>query len=268
MPIGEKILIRDFNSDIGGGGTNTAVAFSRLGLKSGYLGVVGRDKNGDAVLDCLRNERVKFLGERKGVNDVSVVIDSIKNNRTVLTFKSVNNKLNSYPKFKTKWLYFSSMLGNSLKTQVRLAKEMISDGRVKLAINPRSYLIKRNLGSLKKLLKMSTILVLNREEARLLVKNGDLLTGLRELGPEIVCVTNQDKLIWCYDGTIRYNLQPHKIKIVERTGAGDAFASGLVAGIIKGLSVREGLVVGLKNSESVLRYFGAKNNLLRWKDVR
>ena len=36
-PAGTKLIIKDLNFTIGGGGTNTAVAFSRLGFKVGYL---------------------------------------------------------------------------------------------------------------------------------------------------------------------------------------------------------------------------------------
>ena len=268
MPAGAKILINDFNSDVGGGGTNTAVAFSRLGLKTGYLGVIGEDRNGDMVLECLRKEKVKFLGKRKGINGVSVIIDSKKLDRTVLTYKAANNNLSSYPKIKTKWMYFSAMLGKSLETQVKLAKELTSKGLVKIAFNPSSYLIEKKPKSLRVLLKLSTILVLNKEEGRMLVKKGDLLEGLRRLGPQIVVVTNKDKEIEAYDGRLKYKLKPHKVKVVERRGAGDAFASTFVAGIIKNETIETSLKMALKNSESVLKYFGAKNNLLRWKDVK
>jgi ribokinase len=268
MPIGEKILVKDFRIDVGGGGTNSAVAFSRLRLKTGYLGVVGKDRNGDAVIDCLKKEKVKFLGKVEGVNGASIVIDSKKHNRTVLTHKATNDNLASYPKFKTKWLYFSSMLGKSLKTQVKLARELVSRDLIKIAYNPSSYLIRKKSKSLKVLLKLSTVLILNKEEGRLLVKKGDLLKGLRKLGPEIVVVTDKDKSIQCYDGNVVYKLKPHKIRVMERTGAGDAFAASFVAGLIKNESIEDCLRIALKNSESVLKHFGAKNKLLRWKDVK
>ncbi len=268
LPVGEKILIQDFRTDVGGGGTNTAVAFSRLGLRTAYLGVIGKDLNGDFVLNCLKKEKIKFLGKRDGVNGISVVVDSNVHNRTVLTHKAANDDLDSYPRFKTKWLYFSSMLGKSLNTQVRLARELISKDLVKIAFNPSSYLIRKKPKSLRTLLKLSTVLVLNKEEGEMLVKKGDLLEGLRKLGPEIIVVTDKNRPIQCFDGRVKYKLKPHKIKVIERTGAGDAFASSFVAGLIKGQSIEKCLKIGLKNSESVLRRFGAKNKLLRWADVK
>jgi len=71
------------------------------------------------------------------------------------------------------------------------------------------------------------------------------------------------------DGTKKYSIIPHKnIKVVERTGAGDAFASGFVAGMILGRNMQKCLELGLKESESVLGHFGAKNNLLKIKMLR
>ena len=50
-PIGGKLLIKELKFDIGGGGTNTAVAFSRLGLKTGCICNVGDDENGERVIN-------------------------------------------------------------------------------------------------------------------------------------------------------------------------------------------------------------------------
>ena len=156
----------------------------------------------------------------------------------------------------------------SLETQVKLAKILVKKG-TKLAFNPSLYLIKEI--NLKPLLALTTILILNKEEAELLCKKNSLnekkpLTSLAKLGPKIIVITNKDKLISCYGKKQKYFLKPHnKIKIVERTGAGDAFASGFVAGQIVGKSIKESLNLGLKESEAVLGHFGAKNNLIRMK---
>ena len=55
-PIGSKILIEDLKFDIGGGGTNTAVAFSRFGLKTGCICKIGNDEKGQDILKLLKKE--------------------------------------------------------------------------------------------------------------------------------------------------------------------------------------------------------------------
>ena len=151
----------------------------------------------------------------------------------------------------------------SFETQKKLAFILKKKG-VKIAFNPSSYLIKHeNLGSL---LKICDILVLNKEEAQMLTRSKtNLLENLIKLGPKIAVITDKDKMITCYDGHNRYFLIPNKIKVVERTGAGDAFASGFVAGQMAGKSIKNSLRLGLAESENVIKYFGAKNRLLRMR---
>ena len=255
---GSKILVDDLRFDVGGGATNSAVAFARLGLKTGCVCKVGDDNNGEDVLRMLKDEGVKFLGKRvKGRTGYSVILDSKGGARTILTYKGPGNSvsLRDVGKFNAKWLYFSSVLGDSFRTQVRLARRVKRKGG-KLAFNPSEYLIRAL--DISELLKMSDIVVLNKEEFELVVKKygAGFCSG-------VVVVTDKNERIVCYADGKEYFLKPHKVRVVERTGAGDAFASGFVGGVIVGLSIEKCLKLGLAEGESVLRYFGAKNNLIR-----
>lgn len=267
---GSKILLKNLRFDIGGGGTNTAVAFSRLGLKTGYVGKIGDDGDGKAILACLKKEGVSFLGkiDKGAVSGHSIILDSRQHERTVLAYKGINDHLNArdVKDFKTKWIYFSSMLGESYKTQKKIVEKFCGKG-VKIAFNPSEYLIKQL--DLTPILKHCEVLVLNKEEAELLAEKyhikGNTLEAIHFIGPRIVVVTDKDKMIYAYDGKKKYSLKPHRVKVVERTGAGDAFASGFVAGLIAGYDIEKALKLGLEEGESVLRHFGAKNDLIKRK---
>lgn len=275
-PVGAKILINDLNFNIGGGGTNTAVAFSRFGLKTGCICKVGNDENGSKILSLLKEEKVDFLGkiDKNGMSGYSVILDSKGGERTILTYKGVNNDIAikdirgiSSGEICTKWLYYTALLEKSFFSQKKLAFIMNKKG-VKIAFNPSLYIIdKENISSL---LKICEVLILNKEEAIALFKRygckGGVLEGLHSLGPRIIVVTNKDKETLCYDGNRKYSIMPHKnIKVIERTGAGDAFASGFIAGRIVGFDTQKCLELGLQESESVITFKGAKNKLLKMK---
>ncbi len=271
-PVGSKILLKGMRFDIGGGGTNTAVAFSRFGLKTGYVGKLDSGFGGGRILEMLKREKVEFLGkiekDAKIIGGYSAILDSKEDDRTILTYKGVNNdvKLSDVKKFKAKWIYLATTLGETFKTQEKIVKIFKKKG-AKIAFNTTEYQIKEL--NLKLLLKLCDILILNHEEAQMLVRKRiegrKLLEALRDLGPRIVVVTNKDKKTFAFDGEEIHSIIPHKIKVVERTGAGDAFASGFVAGQIAGKTIQESLKLGLEESEAVIRYFGAKNNLIRRK---
>lgn len=263
---GSKLLMEDLYFDIGGGGTNTAVAFSRLGLKTGYIGKVGNDANAEKILDILKREKVVFLGRKveEKTSGYSVILRSRENNRSIITYKGINDEIsyNDIRKFETDWLYCSSMMGKSFKAQIELVRKLKRKG-TKIAFNPSEYLIKRM--NLKPLLKLTNVLILNKEEAELLSKEKDKLKGLSEMGPKIVVITDDKNPVYCYDGFKIYSITPPKEKIVDKTGAGDAFAAGFVAGLIKNKPIEFCLNLGVREATSVLGKLGAKNNLLRMK---
>lgn len=272
-PLGAKLRINNVDIFTGGGGCNTAVAFARIGLKTGFLGNLGNDYNGKLVLDELKKEKVKFLGTiSKDKTDFSMILDSKGRDRTVLTYKDASGKLN-YNKirknYNTKWYYFSSVFGDSLDTMKKLAKH--AKNKVNIGFNASTYLAEQGVSKIKEILNATTILVLNKEEAELLIGKGsieNMLVKIRKTGPRIVCITDGKHGSYTFDGKMMYSQKPHSnIKVVEKTGAGDAYAATLVAGLIKRKSIEESMQLALTNAESVIRHKGAKNILLSWNKL-
>ena len=124
--------------------------------------------------------------------------------------------------------------------------------------------------NLKKIIKNTDILIFNKEEAQLLVgKNSlnGLFKKIYRLGPSVVVITDGKKAVHAYDGKIKYTIKPHNIKIKETTGAGDAFASAFLAGMIKKKNIEFALKLGLANAESIITHIGTKNKLLRYNEA-
>ncbi|MBT3406194.1 carbohydrate kinase family protein [Candidatus Woesearchaeota archaeon] len=273
-PSGSKVLIKDLQFMTGGGGTNTAVCFSKLGLKTAYLGNIGKDENGTRVINQLKKEKIKFIGTiSNDLTNYSVILDSIEHDRTILAYKEASQKLKfskiNKSKLKAKWFYSSALMGNAFKTEEQLAS-YASKNKIKFALNPSSYQAKKGKKFLAKLLSNTNLLVLNREEAGLVLgiaKNTKielLLKGLYNLGPEIVIITEGKKGAYCFDGKYKYYAKPKVAKVLETTGAGDAFASTFLTALIKKKDIEFALKVATVNAQSVTKQYGAKNGLLSW----
>ena len=192
----------------------------------------------------------------------------LEHDRTILTYKGMADELKSgdikWKSLNTKWFYFSSLLGNSFETMKKLAA-FAGKNKIKYAFNPSTYLAKKGMRYLMPIIAGCSLLVMNREEAELLAGKGSISQMLKKLQQhsKIAIITDGEKGAYAYNGIEKYTVIPRKINVAETTGAGDAFASGVTAGIIKGKSFEDSLRLGQFNAESVLGAIGAKNDLLK-----
>ena len=119
------------------------------------------------------------------------------------------------------------------------------------------------------ILKVAEVLFVNRTEAQTLVGKEPnikkLLTKLHKQGPKIVVITEGPKGSYASDGKHIYFLDIFPAPLVERTGAGDAFATGFISALANGESVKDAMRWGTISSASVIQYIGAREGLLTKK---
>ena len=274
FPSGSKILIDELEFTTGGGGTNTAVALSRLGHKVAFVGKLGEGTNSQFIHKALNKEKIDLLcAHGHGHTGYSVILDTLEHDRTILTHKGINDELRydevPQKRLKTKWFYFSAMLEESFHTLEKLA-EFAQQHKIKVAFNPSTYLAEKGSNHLNHILSRTELLVLNKEEACLLAgKNEieDLLFKLRSLGPKIVVITDGKKDLYVIDDNYIYKTFPPPVKIIDATGAGDAFASSFLSGILRKNDIEFAIKLGIVNAQSVVSHYGAKNILLSYKEA-
>lgn len=274
FPSGSKILIDELEFTTGGGGTNAAVALSRLGHKVAFLGKLGHGTNSDFIHKNLKKEKIDLLcAHSKGLAGYSIILDTLEHDRTILTYKGVNDELRKedipYKKLKTKWFYFSAMLEESFRTLEILA-EFAQQHKIKIVFNPSTYLAEKGSHYLKHLISRTELLVLNKEEAHLLAGSDSiegLLFKLKGLGPKIVVVTDGKHDLYVINEEHIYSARPPFIKVIDATGAGDAFAASFLCGLIRKNNIEFAIKLGIANALSVVAHYGAKNILLNFKEA-
>jgi len=274
FPSGSKILIDDLEFTTGGGGTNTAVALSRLGHKVAFIGKLGQGTNSDFIHKDLAKEKIDLLcAHGKGNAGYSVILETLEHDRTILTHKGINDELKAddipFRKLKAKWLYFGAMMGESFSTLEKIA-EFAQKNKIKIAFNPSTYLAEKGKSHLKKILDRTELLVLNKEEASLLVGNDsiqNLLLRLRELGPKIAVITDGQNELFVADDNCIYSAVPPQSKRIDTTGAGDAFAASFLSGLIRNKGIVFAIKLGIINAQSVISHYGAKNILLTYREA-
>ena len=271
LEIGSKYDIDKLDFFIGGGGTNSAVTFARSGHEAIYVGNLGHDPAGEAVLKKLDEEGIdtSYISyPPRGKTGCSIILlDSRSGERTVLTFRGAsarfdNLNANDLELIQPDWLYVTTLRGdmgtllNFFETAKSLGtKIMFNPGVLELA-NPKQVL---------GLLSDVDILLLNKREAASLVGGSLLDELLNKLKNYVRTVIITDGAMGgiATDGDKTYRFGIYEdTKIKDTTGAGDAFGSGFLASLASGDSFRTALIFASANSTSVVQHRGAKSGLL------
>lgn len=268
--LGAKLELDGITFSTGGGATNAAVTFARAGFDAAFLGKVADDLAGAEIVKRLKAEGVKtsqVACELDGVSGYSTLLLAPRGERTILVYRGVSEELDwrdfDLEKLHIDWLYISSLAGN-LELLERVVK-WAGETQVKIAIDPGSRELE-HADLLKKLVPGFTILKGNREEIGKLYKGKTVKEILRQAARDCpyVVVTDGAKGSYLTDGQKIYKAGLYKdVKVVDRTGAGDAFGSGLVAKLAAGKSIEEALTFASANSTSVVQYVGAKRGILK-----
>jgi ribokinase len=262
-----------------GNAANAAVAFTRLGLKTGFVTNVGGDSEGRDTITTLHERHVdtRFVRINPGKKTNYHYVLWYKDERTILIKHEEYDY--DWPHLRKheipRWVYFSSISKGALEMHDELADWLEDHPDVHLALQPGTFQMEMGAKRLHKLYKNCSILVLNREEA-VTVGGGnhedvnDLFDKLHDLGPQVVVITDGPKGAYASDGQQRLKmpLYPDPGPPVDRTGAGDAFASTFVAAAARGLSLEEALMWAPINSMNVVQKVGAQAGLLNEQELK
>jgi ribokinase len=258
-----------------GNSANAAVSAARLGLQSALVADVGDDLNGKEMIDTLsaNNVRTTFVKTNKGMVSNYHYVLWYDVERTILVKHEKYPYNFPEPTTAPRWIYLSSLGENSLPYHAQIVAYLKKNPGVQLAFQPGTFQMKMGVEALKDIYAHTTIFFCNREEAQRILKTTDndiknLLKGVMALGPKTVIITDGIKGAYAYDGSDAWFMPIYPQEPMERTGAGDAFASTLTAALILGKSLQEALTWGPANSASVVQKVGAQEGLLTGKELQ
>lgn len=264
---GESI-IEDEHESPGGSAANTIYALARWGVKTGFIGAVGDDNEGQMILQefesvGVETHRIRVIkGQRTG--RVIGIVD-IKGRRSLYVQPGANLALRlteddfAYVA-KAQWVHISSLIGTEVFEGVRtLILSLPHD--VSVCFAPGAIYSRLGLKALESILKRTNILFLARDELATLMgtENLDAATQrLWELGVETIVVTLGESGSWVGSKGKGQFAPSHQAHVVDTTGAGDAFAAGFLWGVLNGRPMPECQRLGTIAAAFCLREMGAR----------
>jgi ribokinase len=256
---------------------NAAVSMSRLGLSTQLMAWIGDDQPGKEALEHLAEENVGTtqMITQAGVKTSYWYVLWYQSDRTML----VKSEPYSYewvdPIEEPEWIYLSYIGEDSWPLHEKLVSYLEAHPNVKLVFQPGTFHFKWGVEKLSELYKHSYLVVMNREEAMDITGKShesirDLANGLHDLGPHVVVITDGPNGSYAsYDfKLVTIPNYPDPVPPLDRTGAGDAFASTIVSALALGESMDTALTWAPVNSASVVQKLGAQAGLLRIDELK
>ena len=269
--VGSKVDIDKLRYEVGGGGVNSAISFSRHGHEAILMANIGRDSAGEAILaacdrEGVDNSYVEYR-ERKTTGTSVILLDSRGGERTILTYRGASAVFDNFDEndlelVQPDWMYVTTLRGDfeTLKRFFKKANEM----GIKIMFNPGSKELEQPR-ELTKLLKYVDILLVNKSEAAKIVP-GVLLTELLyrlENYVNIAIITDGAMGGIAGNGNERYRFGIYEdVRAKDATGAGDAFGSGFLAALASGKTFRQSLIFASANSTAVVSSISANHGIL------
>ncbi len=283
---GKLLLVDEITLHSGGCAINTAIGLARLGVKAGVSCRVGQDGFGLFLKECLRQEKVDTTGLRMVPNEktsATAVLVSPEGERSFLHFLGANRHygLEDFDAFLLKSfqiLHLAGILltpafdGEPAAFLLRKAKESGLLTSLDTAWDSTGRWFK----AIKPLLPYTDFFLPSLEEARMLSgrqKPEEIATFFLEFGVQVVALKMGAAGSYYRSSSGEEGFVPIlPVKVVDTTGAGDAFVAGFLTGYllnwpldrvlklanaVGGLAVSKmGATTGIKPLAETLRFAG------------
>lgn len=230
----------------GGSAANTAYGIAQLGGRAVLCGKVARDAFGDFYIKNMRQSGVVFNGHMvPGMTGTCIILITDDAQRTMLTCLGVSSEIeyadiDEEQLAASRYLYLEGYLFDSAVATETMLQAMHHARRngVQIAFTASdAFCISRHKDLFVKLLGQVDLLFCNAEEARALSGTGSTGEALKVLSEKCssIALTDGAGGSFLHFGGEAIAIGPHAVDAVDTTGAGDAYAAGLLYGLAGGL---------------------------------
>lgn len=259
----------------GGSAANTIHGLASLGVKTGFIGKIGRDELGKVFkTDMSGNNITPHLSESDVESGKAIALISPDSERTFATCLGAAIELSAEDLLENLfegYTYFhveGYLVQN--KPLIEKAYQIAKAKGLKTSIDLASFnVVEENLDFLKNLVEQYVdIIFANEEEAKAYTgKEGE--EALYELakGAEVAVLKlgKEGSLIKRFDEVVKVGIIP--ANSIDTTGAGDLYAAGFLYGLINNLDLEKCGNIGSILSGHVIEVIGPKMTKETWANI-
>ncbi len=248
MPIfGETLIGSDFDMGPGGKGSNQAVGVARLGAESYIVGIIGDDKLGEIATDLYKQEGVntRYLKKTQQMSTGVGFIILDQGGRNGIILDMAANKL------------MDEAFVNLAETQIASSKVVMAVLEIPTAAAGQAMALGRKHGVLtilnpapaallsEEIIRNIDVITPNETELRILMglapddttPTVELAHLLKVRGAKNILVTMGEKGSFVLTETSEVFIPAVSVDVVDTTGAGDSYNSGLAIALAEGRDI-------------------------------
>lgn len=274
LAYGGKYIAPNFAESVGGGGCNASVSLARQGFEVYYWGKIDKSWAGEMILNTLKKEKVniELVDTSSKRVTTSAILLGRRREKTIIMYRAKNDLLAFTSKVKEvmrecQWLYFADLALCPKKEKLEWLKfAKAQEVKTLISLSGKEY--KKGMDYLREYFALSDIFILNAHELAD-IWGGDApdldlkkINYGRRLNVPLLVVTYDIHGSYAYSKEKIYYQPIFKTRVVDGTGAGDAYGSGFLGKFIKTGDIQKAMEFGTRNASSVISYLTTQRGLL------
>jgi sugar/nucleoside kinase (ribokinase family) len=275
VEIGKKLAYLGNQMASGGSAANTMSGLAQLGVEAGFLSKIGKDEVGEFFAKQMTETHVKPLMLKSetpsGRVQALVTADGERTFATCLGAAAEMCADDIQPELLQGWDIFyveGYLVANP--TMLRKAIETAKAQGMTIAIDLASYnVVEESRDFLLELVNNYVDIVFANEKEAFALTGMEPEAALHYIAErcDIAVVKVGAKGAFVKRGNEIVTIPPMKADVVDTTGAGDMWAAGFLAGLVKGENLHKCGMMGAIVAKNIIEVMGAKMDEARWNII-
>ena len=270
------VLAHSYERFAGGSAANVAVGLARLGYRTGFAGKLGDDEYGQWLLQAFADDGVDtetlLVEHRRRSASCFIAVDD-QGERMIVAIPGASlledvRELDVAYLERPRALY----IGPAYPEGAATAMDVLHKNGGTVFYAPSGAWGPDGLAGIRPLVEKSDVFLVSRAEAEALVgphSPGQAVQALHQAGASIVIETlGREGAIVLATGRLTEVAAFPVSDARDTTGAGDAFAAGLIAGFLAGLDWVAAARMGCAAAALKIRHIGARSGLPQREEVQ
>ncbi|AEA46241.1 carbohydrate kinase family protein [Archaeoglobus veneficus] len=256
---GGQAIVRNSVKEAGGAAANVIYGLASFGLPCRFYSTIGTDSDADFFISSLKKVGVDVRAAvtHPETGRVDIYVDSEGERTFFVHPNAAGSAAVSIPNGdydEVEYFYLDPFpAANSFEIHLEIARKATERGKT-VILNPGHPYSAMGFERLSELLQYTDIVILSLPEFEMLGGNAEKFLEF----VDVLVVTMSEKGCKAYSDEKSVHCPAFRVKVVDTTGAGDAFSAGFLYGYVKGYSLEKCLKAGNFVAAYSIQHYGAR----------